>query len=60
MDGRFVVPLPRKMGTEPLGESRTQAVRRFYALERSLAYKKQTQEFNAIMQEYLDLDHAEL
>ena len=54
------MPLPRRLDTGPTGESRMQAVRRFYSLERSLAYKKQTQDFNNIMQEYLDLDHAEL
>ena len=59
-EGRFVVSLPKKQNTKCIGESRSQAVRRFVAYERSLvANKKQTQEFNAIMQEYLNLEHAE-
>lgn len=35
-DGRFVVPLPKKPQAKSLGESRSQAVRRFLSLERSL------------------------
>ena len=37
--GRFVVPLPRKPHAKPLGESRSQAVRRFLALKCSLRSK---------------------
>ena len=37
-DGRFVVLLPRKYQHKPLGESCSQAVRRFPSLERSLQY----------------------
>ena len=58
-DGRFVVPLPKKPGAGVIGESRSQAVRHFHALERSLIYKGRFQEFNAVMQEYLTLGHAE-
>ena len=56
--GRFVVPLPRKPDARPIGESRSQAVRRFRSLERSLNHKGRFQEVNAIMQEYLSLGHA--
>ena len=35
-DGRFVVPLPRNSSCGPIGESRTQAVRRFLSHLRSL------------------------
>lgn len=35
-DGMFVVPLPKRPDVGPLGESRSQAVRRFLSLERSL------------------------
>ncbi len=35
-DGRFVVPLPRNPEVKPIGESRSQAVRRFLTLEKSL------------------------
>ncbi len=57
--GRFVVPLPRKPGLEELGESRSQAVRRFLALERSLHSKKQFAEFADVVNEYFTLGHAE-
>lgn len=58
--GRFVVPLPKRKTTRPLGESRSQAVHRFLSLERTLHAKKQVEQFNEVMQEYLDLGHAEL
>ena len=57
--GRFVMPLPRKPYTKPLGELRSQAVRRFLSLEHSLCCKGQFADFNAVMQEYFDLKHAE-
>ena len=43
----------------PLGESRSQAVRRFLSLERSLHGRGLFQEVNEIMPEYLSLGHAE-
>ena len=58
-DGRFVVPLPRKPDSKLIGESRSQAVRRFLSLERSLNHKNKFKEFEAVMQEYFDLGHAE-
>ncbi len=42
--GRFVVPLPRKSGAKPIGESRSQAVCWFMTLERSLHHKDRFQE----------------
>ena len=39
-NGRFVVPLPKKIDGKFLGESRSQAVRRFLSLEHSLNDKK--------------------
>ena len=57
--GRFMVPLPRKPGVKPIGESRSQAVHRFMTLERSLRHKNQFEDVDAVMQEYLDLRHAE-
>ena len=57
--GRFVVPLPRKPNAKPIGESRSQAVRHFLSLERSLHYKEKFQDVSAVVQEYLDLGHAE-
>ena len=59
-EGRFIVPLPRKSGVKPIGESRSQAVRRFLSLERSLCSKKHFQEFSDVIREYFDMDHAEL
>ena len=60
-EGRFIVPLPRSpSNTMTIGESRTQAVRRFLALERSLNRKGWFPEFDAVMTEYFDLQHAEL
>lgn len=58
-DGRFIVPLPKRENVKPLGESRSQAIHRFLALERTLHSKNQFQEFGAVMKEYFDLGHAE-
>ena len=57
--GRFIVPLPKKPNPPPLGESRSQAVRRFLSLERSLRSKCEFDAFNSVIQEYFDLKHAE-
>ena len=59
LEGRFVVPLPRNPSAKRIGESRSQAVRRFLSLERALTAKGRFKELNAVMQEYLDLGHAE-
>lgn len=58
-DGRFMVPLPRKSGTKPLGESRSQTIRRFVSFERSLHSKNQFLEFKQVIDEYFDSGHAE-
>ena len=58
-EGRFIVPLPRKPGAEPLGESRLQAVRRFKSLEYGLHRKERFQEVNKVVMEYITLGHAE-
>ena len=50
---RYIVPLP---DARPIGESRSQAVRRFLSLEHSLNKKGCFQESDAIMQEYFDLE----
>lgn len=57
--GRFMVPLPRRPGAEALGESRSQAVRRFFSLERSLRARGQFDEIDAVVREYFDMGHAE-
>ena len=59
-NGRFVVPLPKKPGTLPLGESRSRAVRRFLSFEHSLHSKELFPEFKAVIDEYFDMGHAEL
>ena len=62
-DGRFVVPLPCKPGAKGLGdigESRTQAVGRFLSLERYLHSKNQFTDFSDVIEEYFEMDHAEL
>ena len=58
-EGRFIVPLPKDPNARPIGESRSQAVRRFLSLERSLNQKGCFKEFDTVMQEYFDLGHAE-
>ena len=57
--GRFVVPLPRKADPPTLGESRSQAVRRFITLQRSLQHKGGVQAFNEAITEYFKSGHAE-
>ena len=56
---RFVVPLPRNPSAKSIGESRSQAVKRFLSLERSLTAKDRFKEFDDVIQEYFDLGHAE-
>ena len=57
---RFIVPLPKKPNTKALGESLSQAIRRFLVLERSLRSKDQFGSFNDMMEEYFQMGHAEL
>jgi hypothetical protein len=59
-NGRFVVPLPKKQNVKPIGESRSQAVRRFLSLEHTLRAKNQFDQFGEVMKEYFDVGHAEL
>ena len=58
-DGRYVVGLPKKDPLVMLGKSRTVALRRYLANERTLKGKKQWESFHGGVQEYLDLHHAE-
>lgn len=55
-DGRFIVPLPRKPGAQPLGETRSQAVRRFISFECSLHSKGYFREFKAVMNDTFKMD----
>ena len=58
-EDRFIVPLPKRPGVQPLGESRSQAIQRFLSFEQSLHTKGHFQEFEAVMDEYLQSGHAE-
>ena len=59
-NGRFCVSLLKKPTPQVIGESRSQAVRRFLSLERTLYCKSRFKEFSAAVQEYFDMNHAEL
>ena len=56
--GRYKVSLPRKEGNFTLGESRTQALNRARANERSLLRKGTWDKFQSVIKEYLHLQHA--
>ena len=58
-EGRFQVTLPSKPDTHLLGESCLQAVKQFQANEASISRRGTWQTFQDIVQEYLDLGHAE-
>jgi len=60
-DGRFIVQLPfRKEVTESLGESRSTAQKRFYALERKLQSDVTLREqYLQFIREYIQLGHME-
>ncbi len=59
-EGRFCVRLPRKETPPVLGESRQTAIRRFLSNESSLRRKGKLGDFEQVLQEYLDLGHAEV
>ena len=56
---RYIVRLPKSEDPPSLGESRTQAINRAGANERSLIKKGKLQSFQQVMQEYVDLGHAQ-
>ena len=58
--GRYVVPLPMKKEMKPLGELRSMAIKRLLSLKQSLQSKEQFDKLANAMQEYFDMDHAEL
>ena len=58
--GRFIMPLPRKLTSKPISESRSQAMRRFLALEHSIRHKGRFQEVDDVMQKYFTLGHAKV
>ncbi len=58
-DGRYVVRLPRLSPTPSLGTSRNVAVRRSNQNEKTLQKKGKLTEFQAALEEYYHLGHAE-
>ena len=56
---RYLVRLPKKDDNSVLGESKTQTINRAKANERSLIRKQTWPQFQAVVQEYLDLGHAQ-
>ena len=58
-EGKFIVPLPKRLVETKLGESRSQAVRRFLSFERSIHSRGIFPEVQKVIQEYFDQYHAE-
>ena len=55
---RYRVTLPKTLGNLTLGESRSRALHRAQANEKSLLKKQRWPAFQAVMAEYLELGHA--
>ena len=55
----YEVELPQITNGPALGESRPQAVQRYYSTERTCSFKGQARQFNEQIQGYLDAGHAE-
>ena len=58
--GKYQVVLPRNSKGLVLGESKPRAIKRFMANESALISKGNYDQFQAVVQEYLDLGHAQL
>ena len=58
--GKYMVSFPRKDVDLTVGDSRNQALTRYIANEKSLLNKGTWDKFQAVIQEYLDLGHAQL
>ena len=58
--GRYVVTLPKRQTTLQLGESRQTALSRYLRNEQALLKKGTWTQFQAVVQEYLTLGHAQL
>ena len=58
--GKYQVKLPRREQKRQLGESRSVSLQRFYQNEIAQEKKGTIKQYQAVMQEYLDLDHARL
>ena len=60
-DGRIRVTLPFRPGSDPLGHSRTQALRRFLSMERRLQEcPKLREKYIDFMDEFISMGHLEL
>ena len=59
VEGRFVVPLPKRSMETNLGELCSQTARRFLSFERSVHSKGVFPGVQKVMQEYFDQQHAE-
>ena len=57
---RYKVTLPRRTEVAALGESRTRALLRYHSNEKSILRRNIWKPFQDVVQEYLDLGHAEL
>ena len=57
--GRYVVFLPKKTTTQQLGQSLLTATTRFLRNETAIIKKGTWQKFQSVIQEYLDLGHAQ-
>ena len=56
---RYRVTLPRKTGLPSLGDSRPQTLQRYQSNERSILRNGTWTAFQAVVQEYFDLEHAQ-
>ena len=56
---RYQVTLPKKHELFPLGDSRAQAASRYLANEKSIIRRNIWEPFQQVIQQYLDLGHAE-
>ena len=56
--GMYQVVLPRKQEQIQLGESKARALQRYHQNERAMLRKGNWQQFQKVIQEYLDLNHA--
>ena len=57
--GRYQVTLPRRPGMPPLEDSKQQTLQHYQANEQAIIRKGNWPAFQAVVQEYLDLGHAQ-
>ena len=59
MDGRYIVQLPLRETIDQLGNSRSMALRRFFALEAQLSRRPEVKEqYSMFMEEYKAMGHC--